>query len=162
MQALFEELPRQRQDLEARELEVQQMTRTLNLNAVRDAGVTTAASVAGNRHSSKEQAPLKTRCASSQSASQRSLTPSRAPPSGIKVTNAGTTKTVKPPPASPQKGTSQDVKAMVQDMVKSFLTQLGGLFLRRPLHSLSHSLSSFVGRESPQVPGSRNFRRRDF
>ena len=34
-------------------------------------------------------------------------------------------RTVKPPPARPQKGTNQDVKAMVQDMVKSTLTQLG-------------------------------------
>ena len=60
MQAEFEELARQCQDLEARELEVQGMTRTLNLNAVREARVTTAASVAGSRHShTKEHAPLK-------------------------------------------------------------------------------------------------------
>ena len=68
---------RQRQDLEARELEIQRMTRTRNLNAVRDARVMTATSVAGSRHSrKKEQAP---RHASSQIASQRSLTPSGAP-----------------------------------------------------------------------------------
>ena len=67
MQAEFEELARQRQDLEARELEVQGMTRTLNLNAVREARVTTAACVAGSRHSrTKEQAPLKPRHASFQ------------------------------------------------------------------------------------------------
>ena len=51
MQAEFEELARQRQGLEARELEVQQMTRTCNLNAVRDAGVATAASASGSRRS---------------------------------------------------------------------------------------------------------------
>ena len=50
MQAEFEELARQRQDLEARELEGQRMTQTCNLNAVRDAGVATAASVPGSRH----------------------------------------------------------------------------------------------------------------
>ena len=81
MQTEFEELARQRQELEARELEVQQMTRTLNLNAVPDARVMTAASVTGSRHScAKEQAPLKPRRASSQVASQRSLTPSGSPP----------------------------------------------------------------------------------
>ena len=37
MQAQFEELARQHQDIEARELEVQRMSQTLNLNAVRDA-----------------------------------------------------------------------------------------------------------------------------
>ena len=64
MQAEFEELARQCQDLEARELEVQRMTRTLSLNAVRDATVTTAAYVIGSRHSRiREQAPLKPRCA---------------------------------------------------------------------------------------------------
>ena len=42
MQAEFEELVRQHHDLEARELKVQCMTRTRNLNAVRDARVTTA------------------------------------------------------------------------------------------------------------------------
>ena len=57
-QAEFEELARQHQDLEARELEVQRMTQTRNLNAVRNARVTTATSVAGSRHScKKEQAP---------------------------------------------------------------------------------------------------------
>ena len=90
------------------------MTRTLNLNAVRDAEVTTAASVTGSRHSpNREQAPLKHRRASSQVASQRSRTPSGAPSSGTEVISTGTTKTVKPPPASPQDKTSHDVKAMV-------------------------------------------------
>ena len=39
MQAEFEELARQRQDLEACELEVQRMIKTCNLSAVRDTGV---------------------------------------------------------------------------------------------------------------------------
>ena len=60
MQAEFDELARQRQDLEDRELEVQHLTRTHNLNAVRDA--------TGSRHSlKKEHAP---RRASFQIASQ--------------------------------------------------------------------------------------------
>ena len=46
---------------------------------------------------------LKSSRASSQVASQRSLTP-RAPPQGIKATSAVITKTVKPLPASPQDG----------------------------------------------------------
>ena len=58
MQAEFGELARQRQDLEARELEVQHMTQTYYLNAVRDAGVATAASVPGSRGSlKKDEAP---------------------------------------------------------------------------------------------------------
>ena len=47
MQAEFEELARQSQDLEARELEFQRMTRTCNLYAERDAGITTALSLEG-------------------------------------------------------------------------------------------------------------------
>ena len=83
MQAEFEELARQCQDLVAREPDVQRMTRTCNLNAVRAAGVATAVSVPGSRRSRmKEQAP---RRASSQIASKRSQTPSGAPPSGILV-----------------------------------------------------------------------------
>ena len=67
MQDEIEEVARQRQDLEARDLDVEQMT---SLNAVRDARVTTAASVAESRHSrSREQAPLKPKRASSQVAS---------------------------------------------------------------------------------------------
>ena len=61
MQAEFEELARQQQDLETCELEVQHMTRIHNLNAVRDARVAKATSVAGSRHScKKEQAPWQT------------------------------------------------------------------------------------------------------
>ena len=40
MQAQFEELARQHEDIEVRELEVQPMSRTHNLNAVRNARVT--------------------------------------------------------------------------------------------------------------------------
>ena len=83
MQAEFEELARQRQDLEARELEVPRISRTLNLSAIRDARVTAAASGTGSRHSChKEQAPLKPTHASSQVAAPRTLTPSGAPPQG--------------------------------------------------------------------------------
>ena len=70
------ELARQCHDLEARELGVEQRTRALNLNAVRDARVTAAAPVAGSSHSPTwKQAPLKPRHASSQVTSRRSLTP---------------------------------------------------------------------------------------
>ena len=64
----------------------------------------------------KEQVP---RRASSQIASKRSQTPS-----GIEV-STGIVQTVAPPPVSSQDGTNQEVKAMVQDIVKSCLTQLG-------------------------------------
>ena len=60
---------------------VEQRTRALNLNAVRDARVTVAAPVAGSSHSHiREQVPLKPRRASSQFTSQRSLTATQAPP----------------------------------------------------------------------------------
>ena len=80
----------------------------------------TAASVSGSRRSrKKEQAP---RHASSQIASQRSLTPSGAPPSGIED-STGVAQTVAPPPS--QDDANQEVKAMVQDIVNSSLTQIG-------------------------------------
>ena len=118
MQAEFEKLARQRQDLEACELKVQRMNRTRNLNAVRDARVVTATSVAGSRHSlRKEQAP---RHATSQIASQRS----QAPPSRIEVISTGISQTVTPPPVSSQDGASQEVKAMVlPDTTWSYLLQ---------------------------------------
>ena len=63
------------------------MTQTCNLNAVRDAGVATAASVPGSRRSrKKEQAPRR--------ASSRLH---QAPPSGIEVS---TGVTAAPPPVS--------------------------------------------------------------
>ena len=99
------------------------MTRNRHLNAVTDARVTTATSVAGSRHSrKKKQAPTR---ASSQIASYRSQTPSGAPPSGIEVISTGITQTVAPPPVSSQDGANQEVKAMVQNIVKSSLVQLG-------------------------------------
>ena len=75
MQAQFEELDKQYQDLEAPELEVQRsMSQTHNLNTLRDARVRSATSVRGSKHTrGQEQAP---RHASSQLAFQ---TPSGAP-----------------------------------------------------------------------------------
>ena len=91
---------------------------------------------------------MKARRASSQVASQRSLTPSGDPPSGIEVISTGTTKTVMPFPAtSPQDGTSQDVKAMVQDMVKSSLTQLGVI----PQDTPTQSQSQYCGSGPSQI-----------
>ena len=123
MQAQFKELAWQRKDIEARELEVQRMSQTHNLNSVRDARIRSATSVRGNKHTrGKEQAPGH---ASSQLASQRSQTPLGAPPSWMEVISTGISQTVAPPPAGSQDGDSQNVEAMVQDLVKSSLTQLG-------------------------------------
>ena len=150
MQLKLEELARQCHDLETRELEVERRTRALNLSDIRDARVTAAAPVVGSSHSrTREQTPLKPRRASSQVASQRSLAPTRAPHSGIKVTSTVTTKTVKPLPASPQDGTNQDVKAMVQDLVKSSLTQLEVISQETPTQLQSQS--STMDSESPQL-----------
>ena len=139
MQAEFEELATQRQDLEARELEVQCMTQTHNLNAGRDARVTTATSVAGSRDSRKKEPA--SRCASSQIASQRSRTHSRAPPAWIKVISTGITPTLAPPIVSTPDGASQKVKAMVQDIVKSSPTQLGVIPQDTPTQSQAESLT---------------------
>ena len=59
MQAQFEELAKQYQDLEAPELELQRsMSQTHNLNTLRDARVWSATSVRGSKHTrGKEQAP---------------------------------------------------------------------------------------------------------
>ena len=65
------------------------------------------------------------------------------------VTRTVTTKIVKPLPAGPQDGTSQDVKAMVQDMVKSSLTQLG--IIPRETPTQLQSQSSSVDPESLQL-----------
>ena len=122
MQAEFGELARQHQDLMVCELKIQRMTQTCSLNAVRAAGATTTASVPGSRRSrKKEQAPRKT---SSQIASKTSQTPSGAQPSGIK-TSTGVTQTAVPLPVSSQDCASNEVNAMVQDLIKSTLTQLG-------------------------------------
>ena len=74
-QAEREELAMQRENLEARELEVERRTRALNLNDVRDAETRSAAPSASSSQTRtpQEQAPIKPRCASSQVASQRSL-----------------------------------------------------------------------------------------
>ena len=142
MQAEFEELARQRQDLEAQELEVQHMTRTRNLNAAREARVTNATSAVGSRHYyKKEQAP---RCASSQIASQRSLTPS-----GIEVIGTGNTRTVASPPVSSQDETSQNVKVMVQDIVKASLIQLR--VISQETRTQSQAQPDTVDPEPPQI-----------
>ena len=71
-QSEHELLAMQRQDLEARELEVERRTRALNLNAVGDAETRSAApSVRGSQaHTTQEQAPSIPKRASSQTASQ--------------------------------------------------------------------------------------------
>ena len=136
--------------MESRELVVERRTRTLNLDAVRDSKVKAAAPVAGSRHShTLEQPPLKPKRASSQVASPRSLVPTQGPPSGIKVTSTVTTKTVKPPPASPKDGTRQDMKAMVQDMIRSSLTKFGVIPQESPSQPQSQSIT--VDLESPQI-----------
>ena len=94
----------QRQELKARELEVERRTRALNLNAIRDAETRSAApSVRSSRTcNSQEQAPIKPKRACSQAASQRSLPLENGLPTGIKVTSTVTSKVVKPPLASQQ------------------------------------------------------------
>ena len=79
MQAEREELARQCHDLEARELEVERMTRALILNAVRDAEAKSATPlVESSRSRTQEQAFLKMpKCAISQV--QRSLALHRPP-----------------------------------------------------------------------------------
>ena len=95
MQAQFEELARQHQDLEALELEVKRMSRTLNRNAVRNARVRSATSVRGSKRTCGQEQAIE--CASSQLASQRSQNPSGAPPLSIKVISMGVSSTVAPP-----------------------------------------------------------------
>ena len=57
-----------------------------------------------------------------------------------------TTKTVKTPPASPQDGAGQDVKAVMQDMIRS-LTEYGVI----PKASPTQSQYIAVDKETPQV-----------
>ena len=122
------------------------MTRTCNLNVVRDAGVATPASVTGSRHSRyKEQAP---RGASSQIASKRSQTPSGAPPLGIEA-STGIAQTVAPSPGSSQDGAYQEVKAMVQDIDKSSMTQPGVVLQDAPTQSQAQSSNEDL--EPPQT-----------
>ena len=97
-----------------------------------------------SRHScKKEQAP---RGASSQIASKRSQTPSVDHPTGIEV-STGIAQTVAPSPVSSQGGASQEVKAMVQDIVKSSLTQLGVILQDVPTQSQAQSSN-----EEPEHP----------
>ena len=142
MQVQHEELARQPHDLETRELEVERRSRALNLNAVRDAEAKSAAPVAESSCShTQEEAPLKmSKRASSQVTSQRSLAPTQVPPSGIKVTSTITTKTLKPHPASPQDGSGKDMKAKVQDMIRSSLTQFGVIPEETPTHPQAQSI----------------------
>ena len=152
-QAECEELARQHHDLEAREPEVEWRTRAINLNAVempklrllppwRKAAIRIL----------REQAPVKPKHVISNVTSQRSL----VPPSGVKVTSTITTKTVKPPHASPQDGTGQDMKAMVQDMIRSSLTK-SGVIPKETRPTQSHNL-----RGSGIPSNSRSFRGKDF
>ena len=85
------------------------MSRTHNLNAVKDARIRSAASVRGSKHTH----------GSSQFASQQSQAPLGAPPSRIEVISTGISQTVAPPPASSQDRASQNVEGMVQDLVRS-------------------------------------------
>ena len=103
-----------------------------------------------SRLRTQELAPLKAKHASSKVASQRSLAPTQGPPSGIKVTSTVTTKTVKAPPqASPQDGTGQEMKAMVQDMIRSSLTQFWVIPQQTPTQPPIQSIT--VDPESPQI-----------
>ena len=77
--------------MEARELEVQQMSRSLNLKAVIKSKSKPATSTRGSKSTKRgEQAP---ESANSQLASQRCQTPSGAPPTGIEEVSL----TVAPP-----------------------------------------------------------------
>ena len=79
LQAQFEELARRNQDMEACELEIQRMSRSLNLKAVKKARAKPTMP-RGSRDKRGEQTPVNV---STQLAPQRSQTPSGAPPSGI-------------------------------------------------------------------------------
>ena len=97
-QAECEKLAMHRQDLEARELEVERRTRALNLNAVRGAETKSAAPSArsSKTHICHKQAPVMPKRAISQVTSQRSLPLEQGLTSGIKVTSTVIAKTVKP------------------------------------------------------------------
>ena len=65
--------------------------------------------------------------------------PRPPPPSGIQV-STGIAQTVAPCPVSSQDGAKQEVKAMVQDIVKSSLTQLGVIPQDVPTQSLTRKI----------------------
>ena len=98
------------------------MSRTHNLNAVRDARVRSPTSVRGSKRTRRKEQPPER--AGSQLASQRSQTPLGAPPSGIKVISTGVSQTVAPPTTS-QVGLARINETMVQGLVKSSLTKFG-------------------------------------
>ena len=56
---------------------------------------------------------------------------------------------VKPAPASPQDRTGQDMKAMMQDMIRSSLTEFGVIPKDNPTQSQAQSIT--VDPESPQI-----------
>ena len=115
--------------MEARELEIEHISRSLNLKAVRNARSRPAIS-RGGKSKRREQAP---ESASSHLASQRSQTPLGAPSSGIE----GVSQTVAPPTPS-QDGASQTTK-----------TQLGVIPQESPVPSQAHSDTREV--EPPQI-----------
>ena len=132
--------------MEAKELEVERRTRALNLNAVRDDAPSVRSS---QTRISQEQVSIKLKHASSQATSQRSLPLKQGLPSGTKVTSTVTTKIVKSPPASPQDGTGQDMKAMMQDKIRSSLTEYMVIPDASPTQSQSQSIT--LDKETPQV-----------
>ena len=134
MQAQFEELARQRQDLEAPELEVLCMSRTHDLNAVRDARVRLATSVRGSKCIPVAIPAIPNLFGGS--------------PSGIEVISTGISQTVASTTVT-QDGASQNVEAMVRDLVKSSLTQLGVIPQETP--DQSRAQSDTVDPESPQI-----------
>ena len=124
--------PQQSSTQSERELLAESRTKALNLNAVRDAETRSAfpSGRSSRTLAPQEQALIKPERVSSQATSQRSLSFKKGFFSGIKVTNMVTSKTVKPPPARPRieqdkTGRAQKFKAMMQDMIKSSLTEFG-------------------------------------
>ena len=112
LKAQFEELARRDQEMVVRELEVQCMSRSLNLEAVRKTKFKPATSTRGN----------------SQLASRRS------PPTGIEEVS----QTVAPPTPS-QDGASQDTRTVVQSGTKTSLTQFGVIPQESPVQSQAPS-----------------------
>ena len=141
----------QRQELEARGLEVDRRTRALNLNAARDAESKSAAPSARSSRTrfTQEQAAVMPKHASSQVTSQRSLPLKQGLPSGIKVTSTVTAKTVKPPPASPQDVRGQDMKVMMPGIIRSSLTKYGVTPKTTPTQPQSQSIAAH--KESPKI-----------
>ena len=121
--------------MEARELEIQRMSRSLNLKAVKKARAKPT-TPRGSRDKRGEQTPVSV---SSQLAPQRSQTPLGAPPSGIEEVS----QTVAPP-TSIQDGASQDKRTVIQGSVRTSLTQLGVIPQESPEQSQVQSESGEV------------------